>query len=616
MKWTRILALPVVLCSLFMVFLLSIPVIYPQMIHASPPLWMSGLRERLLPGGPIDTQPYAWILFGCMIAMYVLASAHVKLLNRPMTHGSSDYATRRMLRQFRAPRTPWLLRPLLWVVHAPSSLATTLQVLGAVPHNAQVRRFTPTTALFFVGIYHHRLIALREKQQEEHVLITGPTGSRKSILLIIRNLLHEALTRTRSVFIADLKNELFRITAGAMAQTHQVWRFAPTDPEHSHGYNPLAYVKDAMDANMLADCWVRNTGESKDDPFWATCARFLIASVILHLRATEPDAPFSRVAELITGKSFAQLKDILTQSPSHDARRKAENFLHNLSLNERLIGSVMTDIGGRFELFDAENMRVVTAINEVDFHQMVDTPTALYLSIPRSEVEFYRPLIACFSMQMFRTWEQRAVQEGTLPRSIACFLDEFSNIGYIPGYAQFVATARYLRVALIMVVQNFAQLDERYGREAAETIRANANTHLLLPGAGLRECTYYSERIGDTTVRTWSRSSRGSSWWGTDDTWTEGEAATAHPRRVTYHAGAHHANASVVTSCHVACRDTILRRSECSASCESALSSQSYAQAATGICSESATKYDATTTDNHCGRRSGWEAALFRRGVT
>ena len=75
----------------------------------------------------------------------------------------------------------------------------------------------------------------------------------------------------------------------------------------------------------------------------------------------------------------------------------------NLSLNERLIGSVMTtDIGGRFELFDAENVRVVTALNEIDFHQMVDTPTALYLSIPRSEVEFYRPLLACFSMQMFR----------------------------------------------------------------------------------------------------------------------------------------------------------------------------------------------------------------------
>ena len=328
MKWTQMLALPIALCSLFLVFLLSVPVIYPHMIHTSPPLWMSDLRQSLLPGGAIaDVQPYAWILFGCMIALYVLASVHVKQLNRPMTHGSSNYATRRMLRQFRVSRTPLLLRPLLWIAHTPAPLATRLQVLSALPHNAQLQRFSTTTALFFVGIYHHRLIALREKQQEEHMLITGPTGSRKSILLIIRNLLYEALTPTRSVFIADLKNELCRITAGAMARSHQVWRFTPNDPDRSHGYDPLAYVKDATDANMLADCWVRNTGESKDDPFWSTCARFLIASVILHLRTTEPDAPFSRVAQLITGKSFAQLKDILTQSPSQDARRKAANFL-------------------------------------------------------------------------------------------------------------------------------------------------------------------------------------------------------------------------------------------------------------------------------------------------
>lgn len=521
MKWTRILALPLTLCSLFLVFLLATPLLFPHVIHASAPLWLSGLRQRLIPGGAIETQPYAWILFGCMIAMYVLASVHVKLINQRGTHGSSGYAPRHVLRQFRAPRS----HPFLSLVQAPASLAAgTVRTLGALPHNARVRRSLLKTALFHVGTYRHRMIVLREKLQEEHVLIVGPTGSRKSILLMIRNLLYEAQTVTRSVFVADLKNELFRLTAGAMAQTHQVWRFAPTDPAHSHGYNPLAYVKDATDANMLAACWVRNTGESKDDPFWATCARFLIASVILHLHATEPHAPFSRVADYISGKSFPQLRDILTHSPSPEARRKAENFLHNMSLSDRLVGSVMTDIGGRFELFDSPNVREATAINEIDFGEMVDAPTALYLSIPRSEVEMYRPLMACFSMQMFRTWEQRAAQEGTLPRGIACYLDEFANIGYIPGYAQFVPTARYLRVALLMVIQNFSQVDERYGREASETIRENANTHLLLPGAGLRECTYYSQRIGDTTVRTWSRSSRGSSWWGTDDTWTEGEA--------------------------------------------------------------------------------------------
>ena len=539
MKWTQILVLPFVLCSLSVLFLFVAPVLYIPILHTPLPLWMNHLRQGLLPGGDVITelvsgtfqprtnllsQPFTWIVFGCLCIMYVLATIHMKLLSKPVTFGSAGYAGRRDLRGVRARRaTNWFLGSLLLVARAPVTLAATAtHALVAAPYNAHIRRLSTTASVFLVGVYRRRVIALVEKIQEEHVLIVGPTGSRKSTLLVIRNLLREK--GSRSLFISDLKNELFRITAGALARYHQVWRFAPADPAHSHGYNPLAYVKDATDANMLADCWVRNTGESKNDPFWATCARFLIASVILHLRATEPNAPFSRVADYIAGKTFEQLKEILTHSPSHEARRKAENFLHNLSLNERLIGSVMTDIGGRFELFDSENVRTVTAINEIDFSEMVDAPTALYLSIPRSEVDLYRPLMACFSMQMFRMWEQRVAEGGTLPRGIACYMDEFANIGYIPGYANFVSTARYLRVALLMVIQNFAQLDERYGREAAETIRENANTHLLLPGAGLRECRYYSERIGDTTVRTWTRTSRGASFWGTEDTWTEGEA--------------------------------------------------------------------------------------------
>jgi len=66
-----------------------------------------------------------------------------------------------------------------------------------------------------------------------------------------------------------------------------------------------------------------------------------------------------------------------------------------------------------------------------------------------------------------------------------------------------------LRVSLMMAIQNFAQLNERYGNNDAETIKVNAITHFLLPGAGLEKCRYYSERIGDTTVKTETINRRG-----------------------------------------------------------------------------------------------------------
>jgi hypothetical protein len=509
MKWTQWLALPFLLLLCCILFLFMTPLLAPAFHHALP-AWMSTLRGRMLPGGdPVSdlvgrhlanqgdvlSQPFTWLILGCMAALYVLVSFHLRIISHRTTYGSAGYASRRQARSFRAhpaSRQRWPLPRFLF--RTPVTLAVaTAHTIGTMHHNTRLRR-TGLASQFLVGTYQGRLIVLNEQQQEEHLLLVAPTGSGKSSLEVIPNLLREQ--GSRSLFIADLKNELYRITAGALSRSHQIWWFVPTRPERSHGYNPLAYVKDAMDANMLADCWVKNTGESEADPFWATCARHLISAIILHLRATEPAAPFSRLADYILEHSFEELKDLLSHSPSQEARRKTGAFLKEMNRNDRLVGAVMTDIGNRFQLFDSEAIRRVTALNDIDFQAMIDDPTALYLSIPRSEVDLYRPLLACFTMQMFRTWEQRAADVGSLPRGIACYMDEFANIGYIPGYAHFVSTARYLRVALIMVIQNFAQLDERYGPHAAETIRENANTHLLLPGAGLRECVFYSERIG------------------------------------------------------------------------------------------------------------------------
>lgn len=72
-----------------------------------------------------------------------------------------------------------------------------------------------------------------------------------------------------------------------------------------------------------------------------------------------------------------------------------------------------------------------------------------------------------------------------------------------------IATLRSRQVALVLACQGFAQLEERYGKAGAETLLANASTHLVLPGVGQREADFYARRIGKTTITTWSRSRRG-----------------------------------------------------------------------------------------------------------
>ncbi len=354
------------------------------------------------------------------------------------------------------------------------------------------------------------------------MLLTAPIGAGKSSKIIIPNLLRE--TGARSLFISDVKGELVRITAGALARYHEIWVFSPMSPERSTGYNPLAFIRSVEDAQEFATCWVKNTGASKDD-FWPNTAKKLLTATLLHLRKAEPDAPFSRVADILCTTSYEELKQLFAGSPSIHARREVKTFFEYIDLNPKLTGSVMTDLNTRFQLLTSDQIRDVTARNEIDFAAMAQRPIALYMSIPRRYAERYQPLLACFMMQMFSVWEEEATKSptGQLARGIACYLDEFANLGYIPNISGYISTARSSRIALLIVLQSFNQIDEKYGQEIRKTMLSNTTTHLLLPGAGLEETEYYSQRIGNTTIPKETRSIAGLGFNVQDATRTQDE---------------------------------------------------------------------------------------------
>ena len=352
----------------------------------------------------------------------------------------------------------------------------------------------------FLGVYGKKtLISLSQEQQSSHVLLVGPTGQGKTSSIIVPGLLTEH--GDRSLFVIDPKTELVARTMGSVGQRHRIRLFAPTQPAQSHRYNPLAHIHSMEDAQDFAKAWIKNTGESRE-PFWNRNAELLITAAVLHLREAEPTAPFSRLADILTGLSYPNLRSLFAASPSATAKNLADMFLANLSNHERLAVDFLTEMSSRFFMLHNENLKAVTSSNEIDFNAMIDHPTALYLSIPASAAERLRPLSACLIMQMFAAWIARAEQSprNRLPRAIACYLDEFANAGNIPHMATRISMLRSTGVALILAIQNFSQLDAVYGPEDRKTLLANATTHLVFPGTGQEEVEYYSRRAGDTTV--------------------------------------------------------------------------------------------------------------------
>jgi type IV secretion system protein VirD4 len=354
-----------------------------------------------------------------------------------------------------------------------------------------------------VGGIGRRLVALPERDQYEHLLLVAPTGAGKTSGVILPNLLAEP--GTRSLVITDPKGELLKKSMPAVRARYgpeNVWALDFLDPALSRGYNPLAYVTDAATADLFAQTWVRNTGESKD-AFWSNAARTLIGAAALHLVATEEiTPPLIALVDLLCGTPAESVSGALAESPVPEVRRLARGFLANMAKNERLLGSVFTELPPRFTCLNLPAVRAVTGINETAFAQLAAEPTALYLALDPQHSRTLAPLTACFFLHLFTTLTAIAKREpgGALSVPVLAYLDEFGTVGHIPEFASRMATVRSAGIGCILVVQDLAQLTKAYGAEDADTILSNATTKLCLGRVTHDDAEYFSKLAGTTTV--------------------------------------------------------------------------------------------------------------------
>jgi type IV secretion system protein VirD4 len=394
-------------------------------------------------------------------------------------------------------------KPISPATYGTSHFATSQEAAAFFPTTEEVN----DEPWLIMGTTRNGMMAISPQQQESHVFMVAPSGQGKTSGIIINNLLREA--GNRSLFINDVKFELIQTCAGWLEKRYHCLFLTPTKPATSHHYNPLAHVNDMKDAQQLAACLVKNTGESKE-AFWNNVAELLLTASILHVKERDTNAPFSTLVQLLLSTPLDELKQHLLTSPSLLARSVSTSLLNNLARNERLAGSIMIELASRLYHMAEPNITEVTSSDDIDFDAFVATPTAVFISVHPSEAEEIKWFTSAFTMQLMKHLSKTAEQTAKrrLPRPVALYLDEFGN-HYIPHFPDYISLVRSVGISIIMAVQSLSQLQARYGEEAKDTILANATTHIVFPGCGLPECMYYSERLGDTTVETTSKSTQG-----------------------------------------------------------------------------------------------------------
>jgi len=416
-----------------------------------------------------------------------------------------------------------LSRPLWYVTTGMAKLKPSKALGGAVLATwRDLRDLTPTRrdAQIILGKLGRRVLALTGLEQYQSILVVGPPRAGKSVGLFITNLLAErgpgrgtglierlqrgraALTQTvpgrrvddqgdgdsgrvrldrriaagalnrverrlqrrrlrgvRSIVVTDLKGELIERTYAAMSRHHRCQVLNLVSPGTSVGYNPLAHITTALDAQVFAQTWIANTGQSSNEPFWDSAAKYLITAVVLHLNATmegkDGGATLTHVRKFLMLGS-AKIMGALTDSPDTDVKEAMDGFAADLERNEKLQGSIFVELPLRFQLMADPRVQATTGRNDIDFAAMAsldEEPIALYLVLDRRMNQELKPLTACFFTQMFNAVIEIADRSpgGVLPRSILGYLDEFGNLGQIYNFPTWMTTVRSAGMGFILV---------------------------------------------------------------------------------------------------------------------------------------------------------------------
>lgn len=160
--------------------------------------------------------------------------------------------------------------------------------------------------------------------------------------------------------------------------------------------------------------------------------------------------------------------------------------------------------GARLAVFDIQELREITAYDELHLDTLGDKRTALFLIMSDTDASF-NFLISLAYSQMFNLLCEKAddVYGGRLPVHVRCLLDEFANIGKIPNFERLIATIRSREISACIVLQAQSQLKAIY-KDSADTIVGNCDTLLFLGGKEKTTLKEMEELLGKETIDTFN----------------------------------------------------------------------------------------------------------------
>ncbi len=347
---------------------------------------------------------------------------------------------------------------------------------------------------------------------ENHTLVVGATASGKTTS-VVDPLVMSLAKKGESMVLTDPKGEIYKNHAAMLKEKgYNVIVLNFRDPVKGSSWNPLTlpyqlYKDGNVDkATELLEDVANNILKEKNsnaDPFWQNSAADYFSGCVLGLfeDGKEEEININSIYTMTTQgeERFATstfIKEYFTM--------KGENsspyiFAANvINAPKETQGGQLSTFRQKIRIFAAQkNLSEMLSFTDFDMRNIGKEKSAVFIVI-HDEKTTYHALATIFIKQLYETLIDEAYKQanGRLKYRTNFILDEFANMPPLKDVTSMVTAARSRDIRFTFIIQNFAQLNDVYGENDAQTIRSNCGNLIYLLTTELKALEEISKLCG------------------------------------------------------------------------------------------------------------------------
>ncbi|MCI9264552.1 MAG: type IV secretory system conjugative DNA transfer family protein [Oscillospiraceae bacterium] len=351
-----------------------------------------------------------------------------------------------------------------------------------------------------------------------NLAVYGASGSKKTRAFCV-NMILQAASRSpkTSLIICDPKSELYEKTSEYLRDNgYTVKVFNLVTPSCSDSWNCLAEIEgQELMAQLFCDVIIKNTGSAKGDHFWDNAEMNLLKALVLYVERGYPPEKrnIGEVYQLLTNSQEKDLNALFEILPlDHPAKGPYHIFQQS---SESVRGGVIVGLGSRLQVFQNQDIRMITARDEIDMELPGKQPCAYYCinSDQDSTFDFLASLFLSFVFIKLVRYADEHCPGGQLPVPVHVLGEELcACCGTIPDLSRKISVIRSRAISMSCVFQNLAGLQNRYPYNQWQEILGNCDVQLFLGCTDALTADFISQRTGEVSINVTSTAKQLGTW--------------------------------------------------------------------------------------------------------